>query len=170
MNILRILYLTKRNKSKNNVKIESGFTLVELLVVVIIIGTLAIVSIPNVLIQVGKARSSEAKANLSSIGQSQQVYFLERATFADEINKLDVVVTSDGYYDYPDPIIVDPSTAKHVASNPDASSEATDNYAMGVYFVAGDFGIVLCESNDIGGVVEAPSSFTDACIGGTEIK
>ena len=147
-----------------------GFTLIELLVTVIIIGVLAMVAIPNMLIQVGKARETEAKNNLSSIGQSQQVYFLEKATFADLISKLDVNVSSNSFYDYPDPVFANSDIVKHLATNPTALDQGTRNYGMGIYYVTGDFGIILCQSNDVGGIVEAPNTNTGTCIGGEEVK
>lgn len=163
----KIFLFTLINQRKNN---DQGFTLIELLVTVIIIGVLAIVSIPNLLNQVGKARETEAKTNLSSIGQSQQTYFLERATFADKISKLDVNISPGGFYTYPDPVSADSSLVKHTATNPTATDQATRNYGMGVYFVAGDLSIILCQSNHVGGSVEAPNTFSDICIGGEEVK
>ena len=149
---------------------NKGFTLIELLVVVIIVGILSAVAIPNMLFQVGKARESEAKNNLSSLGQAQQAYFIEKTTFADKISKLDINISQGSYYNYPDPANADSSIVKHTAINPDALTEATKNYSMGVYFVSGDFGIVLCKSNEVGGTVEAPSTFTDTCIDGEEVR
>lgn len=150
--------------------INKGFTLIELLVVVIIVGILATVALPNFLIQVGKARETEAKTNLSSIGQSQQAYFLEKSTFADQISKLVLNLPTNGAYTFPDPVSADTSLVKHTAINPTALDQSTRNYSMGVYFFSGDFGIVLCQSSDIGGVAEAPSTFTNTCIDGVQIK
>lgn len=166
MNLNLVLYNLINYKNSKNI----GFTLIELLVVVIIIGILAAVAIPNVLLQVGKARETEAKTNLSAIGQSQQAYFIQRGTFADQINKLDIYISSSGFYNYPDPSTANSLIVKHTATDPNASNRGTRNYSMGVYFITGDFGIILCQSNDVGGTVEAPNTITDSCIGGTEVK
>lgn len=160
-----------KNQIKQSININNkGFTLIELLVVTIIVGVMSAIAIPNILFQVGKARETEAKNNLSAIGQSQQAYFLEKATFADRISKLDIHISPGGYYNYLDPVGANSSLVKHTATNPNALTEATKNYSMGVYFVSSDFGIILCKSNDVAGTVEAPSTFTDTCINGEEVR
>ena len=165
-----IYFLYHKLENTKKIDINIGFTLIELLVVVIIVSVLSAVALPNLLSQVGKARETEAKTNLSSIGQSQQAYFLEKSTFADQIGKLDINISLGGYYNYPDPGSANSSVVKHTATNPNAVDRATKNYSMGVYFVSGDFGIILCKSNEVGGTVEAPSTFTDTCISGEEVK
>lgn len=160
-----ILFALINKKSK-----DKGFTLIELLTVSIIVGILFAVAIPNLIYQVGKARESEAKANLGSIGRSQQVYFFERATFADQISKLDVSISSNGFYNYPNPTDISSSLVKHIATNPTATTQATKNYSIGVYFLSGDFGIILCKSNEVGGTVEAPNTYGDICVGGEEVR
>ena len=58
---------------KNN----KGFTLIELMIVVAIIGILAAVAIPNFRNYQLKSKESEAKVNLAAIGVAQEAYFAE---------------------------------------------------------------------------------------------
>lgn len=69
--------MTNARLLKNN----SGFSLVELMVVVAIIGILATVAIPSVNKYMGKARQSEAKTNLASIYSANKAFFVEYNTF-----------------------------------------------------------------------------------------
>jgi type IV pilus assembly protein PilA len=64
-----------------NIKFESGFSLVELMVVVAIIGILASVAVPGVQKYMAKARQSEAKVNLSALYTSEKAFFAEYNTY-----------------------------------------------------------------------------------------
>ena len=57
---------------------QKGFTLIELMIVVAIIGILAAIAIPNFLRYQAKSRQSEAKTNLGALFVAETSYFGER--------------------------------------------------------------------------------------------
>jgi type IV pilus assembly protein PilA len=61
----------------NKLRSKKGFTLIELMIVVAIIGILAAIAIPNFLKFQAKSKQSEAKSNLSAIFTGQTAYFGE---------------------------------------------------------------------------------------------
>ena len=63
------------------VKGQKGFTLIELMIVVAIIGILAAIAIPNFLRYQAKSRQSEAKTNLGAVFVAETAYFSENSRY-----------------------------------------------------------------------------------------
>ena len=66
---------------KTILKRKSGFTLIELMIVVAIIGILAAIAIPNFLRFQLKAKTSEGKTNIAAIRTAEQSYYSEFGVF-----------------------------------------------------------------------------------------
>ena len=152
---------------------ERAFTLIELLVVTVIVGILAAVSLPNLIDQVGKARETEAKNQLGSMSRAQQAFHVEKQVFANSLNELSLTGSFTGeYYEYlePDTQVDFATQVEHKANAWDASKDRVRNYAVGIYFNAGVYDIIICQSDEVGGVVDVPDTSSGTCIGGAKLK
>ena len=75
-----------------------GFSLMEVMIVVVIIGILAALAYPNLEKYLKRARQTEAKTNLSAIYTAQKIYFTLHQSYAEDINELDLsLVQGDPY-------------------------------------------------------------------------
>jgi type IV pilus assembly protein PilA len=80
---------------KKMLKNKKGFTLIELMIVVAIIGILAAIAIPNFMNYQCKAKQTEAKSVLGNIRVAQEAYRAEWDTYSDDTGELGVVMTGD---------------------------------------------------------------------------
>ena len=74
---------------KNFKKYLNGFTLVEILIVVVIVGILAAIAIPTYYSYVKKGYATEAKTQLKSIVQAADMYYSERGEAAPDVETME---------------------------------------------------------------------------------
>ncbi len=81
-------------------KSTKGFTLVELVIVIVIVGILSVVAVPVYKGYTKKAMATEGKALLGALNTSQKVYFAEWGNFAasGQSASLDVDATTNKYF------------------------------------------------------------------------
>jgi len=65
---------------------RSGFTLIELMIVVAIIGFLAMIAVPNFMKFMAKAKRAEAYVNLHAIYAAEKAYFAEHGKYSADLS------------------------------------------------------------------------------------
>ena len=73
---------------------EAGFTLVELMVVIVIIGLLATIVALNVLPATGKARTEKAKADIATLEQALDQYRLDNINYPSAAEGLQALIAA----------------------------------------------------------------------------
>jgi len=77
----------------------SAYTLTEILVVLVIIGILILLALPNLMPLITKAKSTEAKIQLEHLCTLQKNFFYEKSKYSNDLNEVGFVqekLTSDG--------------------------------------------------------------------------
>lgn len=75
---------------------NKGFTLVELLVVMVIIGLLAALVAPKIFPKLGKGKQAAAKAQIELIGQALDHYRLDTGSYPTTEQGLNALITNPG--------------------------------------------------------------------------
>lgn len=76
-----------------------AYTLTEILVVLVIIGILVLLALPNLLPLITKAKSTEAKVQLEHLSTLEKTYFFEKSKYSTDLNEIGFVqekLTTDG--------------------------------------------------------------------------
>jgi len=77
---------------------QNGFTLIEIMVVVVILGILAALVVPNILGRTGEARITAAKSDLQSIGNALDLYKLDNYNYPSTDQSLQALVKQPSGY------------------------------------------------------------------------
>jgi len=81
-----------------------GFTLTELLVVLIIIGILVLLALPSLMPLISKAKSTEAQLQLAHLYTLERTYFYMHSKYTDDFEELgfeqEKLVTDEGSANY----------------------------------------------------------------------
>ena len=74
---------------------NSGFTLIEVLVVVVILGILAAIIVPNIMDKPGQAKITKAKADIRAIESAFNMYRLDHHVYPTTDEGIEALVTGD---------------------------------------------------------------------------
>ena len=84
-----------------------GFTLVELMVVIVIVALLAAIAVPLYMNYVQDSRRSEAAGGLAAVATAQQTYYQRYGSYADALANLNVDLTDVlANWDVADPALI----------------------------------------------------------------
>lgn len=75
---------------------QNGFSLIELLVVLVILGLLMGVVAPQVMKNVGKAKSDSARLQIADLGAALDLYYLELGDYPSTAQGLSALITQPG--------------------------------------------------------------------------
>jgi type IV pilus assembly protein PilE len=77
-----------KNMSEFKVKKFAAFTLTELLVVLVIVGILVLLALPNLMPLISKAKSTEAQITLKHIYTLEKSYFYLHSKYSDNLEEI----------------------------------------------------------------------------------
>ena len=115
---------------------NTGFTLIELMIVVVILGLLATIIMPKILDRPEQARRMKAKVDIRSIESALALFKTDTGRFPTTSEGLEVLVSNSGIIGYNadgylDKVPSDPWGAKYVYISPGVNSRDYDLKSYG---------------------------------------
>ena len=145
-------------------KMKKGFTLVELMIVVAIIGILAAIAIPNFIKFQARSKQSEAKTNLKGLFQSQKSYFAEHDSFSADFTAIGFVPERGNRYCYR---LGTTTGQKRNASTLDTADTNPDQIFVDTYKVTGATSDPGVDTTNLSSTVETGATAPAAAPGVT---
>ena len=125
------LQLALLNRKKRRNILEKGFTLVELMIVIVIVGVLSAVALPNFLNQTAKAKATECTTKMTSLlKQVHSDYQLDG-----NMNEAVLSIVNGTIDDTTGAVTISPSKATATTTSPDAISRDS-NGGIFLYTIA----------------------------------
>jgi type IV pilus assembly protein PilA len=121
--------LLARQKQKDG---SEGFTLVELMIVIVIVGILSAVALPNFLNQTGKAKATEATTKISALLKEAYAEYQFDGVVADVTTAMDgskTTASATGNFTYTYPAVTD-TTIFNVLATGNASDTSLKDKLM----------------------------------------
>ncbi len=88
---------------KKNIRLN-GFTLTEVLIVLVIIGILVLLALPNLLPLITRAKSTEAKIQLEHVFTLEKTFFFEKSKYTEDLSEIgfeqEKLITEEGNANY----------------------------------------------------------------------
>ena len=126
------LALINKAKSRKNL-LQKGFTLVELMIVIVIVGVLSGVALPNFINQQNKAKAACADTQVSALSKEQQVYWAEESAFAADYATLGTAA--------PDPCVGYSATTLNATTIQASPTDTTNGYCVTSTLASGSYTI-----------------------------
>ena len=127
-------------------KIHTGFTLIEMMVVVVVIGLLAAMIGPRLFNQVEKAQKVRIKQDIRAIESALKFYRLDNYRYPNQSEGLEALINAPEGVDrwngpYLEDIPLDPFKNPYLFANPGTHGKEVEVYTLGENQVSGGEGI-----------------------------
>jgi type IV pilus assembly protein PilE len=113
---------------------QRGFTLIEVMMAVAVIGILAAIAYPSYQAHVVKSRRSAAQASLMEIAQRQQQYLLDARSYAPNLTTLGVTIPANvsSFYTFTNVATAGPPPTFTATATPIAGTAQASDPVLGI--------------------------------------